>query len=126
MSEFKGTKGNIQMMIGGFTKKGEIPNMIQIYATNEDLEMICKVYKDEILHNKNQDFEANANLIVDAFKVRQQINCELSELLEQRNDMLWMLEVLISHYRSDGSDELALKSDIDLAQQLIKKVKDNE
>jgi len=31
--------------------------------------------------------EANANLIVDAFKVRQQINCELSELLEEFNQL---------------------------------------
>ena len=91
MKEFKGTRGNINMMVGGFTKKGDIPNMIQIYATNENLEMICKVYKDAILHNYIQDYEANANLIVDAFKVRQQINCELPDLLEQRNEMLDLL-----------------------------------
>ena len=118
MSEFKGTKGNIQMMFGGFSTKKNIPNMIQIYATNENLEMICKVYKDEILHNKNQDFEANANLIVDAFKVRQQINIELSELKEQRDEMLQMLEEV--HYTLENEGFTETRNNM---QQLIKKVK---
>ena len=37
-----------------------------VYATNEDLEIICKVHRDKILHNKVQDFEANAQLIAAA------------------------------------------------------------
>ena len=36
---------------------------IKVYATNNDLEMICNVAQDKILHNKVQDFEANAKLI---------------------------------------------------------------
>lgn len=64
--EFKGTKGEWFMMKGGFSKKYDDPNLIQIYATNENLEMICKVHKDQILHNDVQDFEANAKLIAAA------------------------------------------------------------
>jgi len=73
MSEFKGTRGEVF----------EQQRMIQ----TKD-EFICDII---CLDGKLQ---ANANLIVDAFKVRQQINCELLELLEQRNEMLAMLEKL--------------------------------
>lgn len=62
--EFKGTKGEWHQIVGGFGKRKDT-NMIQIYATNDDLEMICKVYKDEILQEP-QDFEANARLIAAA------------------------------------------------------------
>jgi len=63
--EFKGTKGNWHIMEKGFNKHGN-PNMIQIYATNSDLEMICEVHNDRILHARSQDFKANANLIASA------------------------------------------------------------
>ena len=62
----KHTEGNWNMMVGGFSKKGNVPNMIQIYSTNDDLEMICKVHKDGLLHAREQDFEANAKLIASA------------------------------------------------------------
>jgi predicted regulator of Ras-like GTPase activity (Roadblock/LC7/MglB family) len=64
--KFQGTKGEWRIMNGGFSKKGDIPNLIQIYATNTDLEMICKVNKDGLLHNKVQNYEANAKLIAAA------------------------------------------------------------
>lgn len=41
-------------------------NLIQIYATNEDLEMICQVWKDGLLVGKEQDYQANARLIAAA------------------------------------------------------------
>ena len=65
-TEFKGTQGEWRIINGGFSKKREIPNLIQIYATNDDLEMICKVNKDQLLHNKVQNHEANAQLIAAA------------------------------------------------------------
>ena len=50
---------------------------------------------------------------------QEQSNCELSELLEQRNEMLAMLEYFVeNNMLSAHGDELA--------EQLIKKVKDNE
>lgn len=67
--DFKGTQGEWRLMVGGFSKKGDIPNLIQVYAANDDLEMICKVYKDGLLHKKNQNFEANAKLIAAAPKL---------------------------------------------------------
>lgn len=57
------TEGKWHMIKGGFSKGAGNHNMIQIYATNDDLELICKVWKDGILHNREQDFEANAKLI---------------------------------------------------------------
>lgn len=78
----KHTQGNWNMMVGGFTKKGNIPNMIQIYSTNDDLEMICKVYKDGLLHAREQDFEANAKLIASAPKLLEALNHTLELLYE--------------------------------------------
>lgn len=61
------TPGPWHINKGGFTinKKPE-PNMVQIYATNDDLELICRVYKDGMLNNRDQDYEANARLIASA------------------------------------------------------------
>jgi len=48
-------------------------------------EIICRTKKsDESIHNEA--------LIVDAGNVRQQIDCSLSELLEQRNELLKVFE----------------------------------
>lgn len=85
MSEFKGTKGkcyisqNYHVWSESGCKVADCSNTTQssIYRLKTDEEM-----------------SVNSNLILDAFKVRQQINCELSELLEQRNEMLEMLEEL--------------------------------
>lgn len=79
--KFKGTKGEWRVMYRGFKTKGVAPNLIQIYATNEDLEMVCKVYKDELLHKRTQDFEANAQLIATAPELLK----ALQELLKQQS-----------------------------------------
>ena len=63
MGNFKGTKGKWHMMTGGFAKKGNPENMVQVYATNDDLEMICKVYQDGILTASIQNWKANALLV---------------------------------------------------------------
>ena len=39
---------------------------LKVYATNDDLEIICNIAEDKILHNKVQDFEANSKLIAAA------------------------------------------------------------
>ena len=75
MGNFKGTKGKWHMMTGGFAKKGNPENMVQVYATNDDLEMICKVYKDGILTSSIQNYQANALLISKA--------PEMLEMLEE-------------------------------------------
>lgn len=98
MSEFKGTTQEV------------IKDQEYITVSSKEY-AIAKVFDNKLLHQSV--FEANANLIVDAFKVRQQINCELSELLEQRNKMLEVLENIFEHSPYE-------------IQQLIKKVKDNE
>lgn len=68
MSEFEGTKENVVL---GDEKYYNGNKAYEIWYGN-DGECVA-----EVVH-KIED----ANLIVDAFKVRQQINCELSELLE--------------------------------------------
>jgi len=98
MSEFKGTEETVNI------------DENRIFADDYFQSHIAKMsdaYNDEIT-------EANANLIVDAFKVRQQINCELSELLEQRNEMLAMLERIVKDEEQWSFSEL---------RELIKKVK---
>lgn len=69
--KFNGTPGKWFIMEGGFNKKNS-PYMVQIYATNNDLEMVCKVFEDKMLHKRNQNFNANARLIAaapDLFKI---------------------------------------------------------
>jgi len=65
------------------------------------------------------------NSVVDGYNFSQeQINCELSELLEQRNEMLEVFEDLIS--KMPLSDNFAYATERNYIKQLIKKVKDNE
>ncbi len=64
MEDLKHTPGPWHIMKGGFGNKfPKNVNMHQIYATNDDLEMICKVWRDGMLCHKVQDFDANARLI---------------------------------------------------------------
>jgi hypothetical protein len=97
MKEFKGTMDEIVQngANGVHTKKG-----------------ICVA----LTHGAN--CKVNALMIADAFKVRQQINCDLSELLEQRNEMLAMLKRVSVNY------DKGTQTYLDMIQ-LIKKVKDN-
>jgi hypothetical protein len=108
MSEFKGTREKIENYGGDNAS-------IDIVLSNNATISVSRYdrYGSELVGTR-EEMESNANLIVDAFKVRQQINCELSELLEQNNEMLAMLEECNLHYKSNK------------LKQLIKKVKDNE
>lgn len=63
--ETKHTPGPWHIQEGGFTKNAP-RNEFQIYATNDDLELICKVYHDGLLAHSFQDHEANAKLIAAA------------------------------------------------------------
>jgi hypothetical protein len=108
MNEFKGTRGEV--------KKHK--NSVRTTLFIQDGRNLIDVWGKGIALVTEEEMDANANLIVDAFKVRQQINCELSELLEQRNEMLAMLEkILEKDFDYDYYKEI---------KQLIKKVKDNE
>lgn len=102
MSEFKGSKGNI--------KKDE--NLI--FVDNYFQTHICKlvnVYNDEVT-------QANAELIVEAFDIRQQIPFSLTELKRQRDEMAEMLKELIrANPMHNGWHEKILK-----ANQLIESV----
>ena len=94
MSEFKGTKENVVL---GDEKYYNGNKAYEIWYGN-DGECVA-----EVVH-KIED----ANLIVDAFKVRQQINCELSELLEQRNEMLWILQKIYDEKEVESSKDLKI------------------
>ena len=107
MKEFKGTRGEVKI---------NVDNEVGLLIGSEKV-AICTLWNHETKEIKLE----NANLIVDAFKVRQQINCELTELLEQRNEMLAMLEDVVLGIR--GEVFMPTSNEIE---QLIKKVKDNE
>jgi hypothetical protein len=120
MKEFKGTRGEV---ISSPTQVKRIDGTPLYYNIKIKNQNFISTHRNEYLGIDEIQDEANANLIVDAFKVRQQINCELSELLEQRNEMLAMLEELY--------EDVECWSDIssygygNKIEQLIKKVKDN-
>jgi len=91
--EFKGTKGKWHMMKKGFDRK-QNQNLIQIYATNEDLEMICQVWNDGLLHARTQNYDANAKLI-----------CSSPELLEALYEL-----ISLKKYKDEfGKDEWYLE-----------------
>jgi len=103
MSNFKGTRGEVS------------PLQDEYVLINGN---IVANLESEFIHPK--EIKNNQILIIDAFKVRQQITCELSELLEQNKEMLAMLEEILQQ-REDGRIYV-YKEDM---KQLIKKVKDN-
>jgi len=105
MSEFKGTIGGVEIKIN---------NEVGLLIGYDNI-AICTLWN----HETEEIKVANANLIIDAFKVRQQISCELSELLEQNKEMLAMLEKI--YYSNDINSTLYYEMI-----QLIKKVKGNE
>jgi hypothetical protein len=142
MSEFKGTRGDAKIT------RCQISERISVTS---GLFQIAEVFSYDVLCGNNDTKEAlaNAKLIIDAFKVRQQINCELSELLEQRNEMFDMLERTTDllnninstlfhynhsidgwHQNGDLEPIMNFVADMDInaiadSEQLIKKVKDN-
>jgi hypothetical protein len=120
MKEFKGTKDVIEKVV---------VNGDYFISVENEGKCIGRLYIDE--YTPIQETEKNANLIIDAFNVRQQINCELSELLEQRNEMLAMLEEAKSELCFCIAKLNQLNEEVDFQtpfeiDQLIKKVKDNE
>lgn len=68
------TPGPWHLMEGGFSVSGPHPDLIQVYATGEDLEMICKVWRDSHLIHRKQDFKANARLIAAAPQLLEALN----------------------------------------------------
>jgi hypothetical protein len=89
MSEFKGSIGEVKAVFTSDYKR----------AVRNKGGIICVLTKPHKYPNQDERYEKeleenkhDQSLIIDAFKVRQSINCELSELLEQRNKMLAMLE----------------------------------
>jgi hypothetical protein len=133
MSEFKGTNEKVQITV----VRG-----VFFLSVENDGKCIGRLYIDEL--TPTLETNNNAKLIIDAFKVRQTINCELSELLELNKEMLAMLEkcknslnavkeqmIKPSQERDTFWISSFLHSEIGGAkvmretEQLIKKVKDN-
>jgi len=89
MSEFKGTKTAFKKIttIGRTQDKNAYWKSIIL----EDGSTLCEV-KGVHYGINNKEVKFNTDLIVDAFKVRQQINCELSELLENFDSAISLLK----------------------------------
>ena len=102
MKEFKGTRGNI--VLRGKT------DIIDYYISS-GTKIIC--YSG----SSNETDKINMNLIVDAFKVRQQINCQLTDLLENFNSAISLLK--------QTTEYEVLQSFRDKVS-ILEKVKDNE
>lgn len=95
MSEFKGTKGK-------WTTYGDGMFNLSIERRLQDtgISTIAVVNTVEDV----EECKANAKLIADAGNVRQMINCDLPELLKQRNEMLDMLKNIASGQYIDDFD----------------------
>ena len=110
MSEFKGTKGKASLVsennvqidtlpgIVASTWSTYKPDLVEVKVPGEswlDMRARTKVIREE----KVVETKANAELIVDAFNVRQQISCDLPELLRQRNEMALALRTVLKQSR---------------------------
>jgi hypothetical protein len=111
MKEFKGTRGEVKDVTI------ELADW-SVCNVGTNSKTICSMFYEGV--KVPDETLLNQKLIIDAFKVRQSINCELSELLEQRNEMLVMLELLVKNCNDSNRNDT-----IEDAEQLIKKVKDN-
>lgn len=79
-NNFKGTQGECSV--------SEYSNQAATIVTTPDTN-ICNVFK-----GGTEECNANAELIVDAFNVRQKINCSLPELLNDYNSKESALKIL--------------------------------
>lgn len=91
--EFKGTKGewSVRFMTG--SDDGE--NDFFIHAPNEKLSYGTEIMMEDFgEHNgyPRKQRLADAELIAEAGNVRQKIDCSLTELLQQRNELLESLK----------------------------------
>lgn len=112
MSEFKGTRGEV------FTRDNTDSDIISV-----EHGLIATCYNSSISFFKTITLEeslANRDLIVDAFKVRQQINCELSELLEMYKECF---ELFIPMDKWDEATEFLSTYGSGLAKNLKQKEK---
>lgn len=81
-TNFKGTRGEADFMSAD---RFGVPYIIHV-----DNETVFQCYNTK----KGNDAKENVELVIDAFNIRQQINFDLPELLEQRNKAVELLEKL--------------------------------
>lgn len=118
--EFKRTKGKWYVGKTG----GTVVSDVIVQDQNEKAKLEQSGHYDTnhyggLLICESIDKIADAQLIADAGNVRQQINFDLPELLEQRNKMLEMLNILVGNIdRSPMPYSKAEK--LEMAQKLIK------
>ena len=93
-NNFKGTRGEV-------INSGGDNNSIDIVMPDDTTISIDRQsrYTGEYVLSR-EGMESNAQLIVDAFNIRQQINFDLPELLEQRNKVVELLGLLITEKRN--------------------------
>lgn len=79
-TNFKGSTGNIFV---------SVDNEIGLLISSQ--KPYCDIATVHRYGHKNLE-DTNAKLIIDAFNIRQQINCDLPELLERYNKAVELLE----------------------------------
>ena len=102
MKEFKGTRGEVKDVTI------ELADW-SVCNVGTNSKTICSMFYEGV--KVPDETLLNQKLIIDAFKVRQSINCELSELLE-----------FVKYVEKTMPSGSSLQ---EKAEQLIKKVKDN-
>jgi hypothetical protein len=112
MSEFKGTRG--EYFEDNYVSYNGTKTIKVKYSDAQNIDEVLTINGYQ---RTKKDVEETTKLVLDAFKVRQQINCELSELKEQRDEMLQMLEEVYYTLENEGFTET--RNNI---KQLIKKV----
>lgn len=84
-NNFKGSKGEVELVF---------KDRFSYIISNENKTISINIKATE---NVEQDL-ANAELTTDAFNIRQQINCDLPELLDRYNKAVELLERIMKNY----------------------------
>ena len=105
MGEFEGTKGTAEISrchSGGIDSPlTEIGVTVWKYRKEDGgrsgYSVFSAEYRGRLTKIDIKKDEANAELVRDAFNVRQQIDCPLTELLEQRDEAIEALELIVEY-----------------------------
>jgi len=131
-TNFKGTKGKWAYCPSEVDKSRNFAVLIEGSGSMiADIYLKTKWDDDSGLSKHPEISEFNAKLIVEAGNVRQQINCSLTELLEQRNELLEALENILHNdiVGCNSEDDAHIKVylyDLNEAQKAIERATDGK
>ena len=94
-NNFKGTQERLKLCAKLMKNEHDVEYFTIDFENSKDC-IDLYIDKRGIRKNEISRTKADANLITDAFNIRQQINCDLPELLERYNESVRILQELVA------------------------------